>query len=390
MMKNITFSLCQIFCVLFIFTRCSSDAVEEVVLSPSDLVYVINQIELVEGQKVNSVMPTIKGTKPFIFSLVSNPASNQITIDNQGVISVLENIAAGVYKVSVSVSNASQVVNFNEVFTINVKRRALPISNLVYAPNSAEANVGTSISSPTPTLQGTQPVTYSFAVSPTTDRISIDDKGVITASNTLNTGSYVVAVTARNEVGSVTFTNAFTFTIRAIISTPTAPTALSYSPNRINTEQGKTIASATPTITGTSPFTFSIASTNTGNGQISINANTGVITASPTTPVGMYNIDINVRNTAGNATFVNALSIQIDAPAPVPISFAKDVQPFLQVCGNCHAYNTYSSAKANIDNILGRVQRQVGSAGFMPQSGIPLTRAQIDILKKWVDDGLKE
>jgi uncharacterized protein (DUF2141 family) len=390
MIKSSMLRLAQFLGVLLIFTRCSSDASKEVILPPSDLIYASNQIEIVEGQKVSSLPPTIKGTKPFTFSMVSNPTTSQISIDNQGVVSVLENITAGTYKISVIVSNVAQSITFKDIFTVNVKPKIVPVSNLTYMPNTVETTEGMMVSSPIPNIQGSSPITYTITTNPMTDQITVDGKGVISASNALKTGTYAVTITAKNEAGSATFSNAFTITVKAINIPPVLPSSLSYTPNKITTEQGKTIMSATPTISGTSPFSFSIVSTNTSNGNIAINANTGVVTASANTTIGTYNIDVNVRNTAGNVTFTNALSIVVESPAVPTISFAKDVQPILQVCGSCHNFNTYTGAKGNINNILDRVQRPQGSAGFMPQGGTPLTKTQVDILKKWLDDGLKE
>lgn len=387
-MKNSIFQLFSLLSIVLIINACSSSK-EEVALPPAELSYTTNQIEIEEGQKASSSAPTLKGTKPFTFSITTNPATQQITIDNQGVVSVSENLGVGTYKVSITVSNSASRITFNDALTVNVKRKVIAPSNLVYSPNSVEVSVGTAISSAVPTIQGTLPISYTMTTSPITDRISIDNRGVISVANNLTAGTYNVSVTARNEAGSITFANAFSVIVKSVNTSATPPSNLAYSPNTINATQGTAISTNAPTVSGTSPFTFVIASANTANGQITINPSTGVINVGANTPVGAYTISITATNTGGSATFMSVLTINVAAPI-LPISFAKDIQPFLQVCGNCHTYNTYLSARTNANRMLDRIQRPQGSAGFMPQSGTPLTRAQIDLFQKWIDDGLKE
>ncbi len=466
--------------LLFIFARCSSSANKDIIVAPSELIYSVNQLTIEEGQKASSIAPLLKGTPPFTFSVSNNPATSQIVIDNQGIISVLENITAGTYAVSVTASNSTNRATFPSVFTVNVKKKILPPSalaytpnqltldfgavgnstapsiqgtapftfgmtanpqtdkisinnqgviavatgletgtykisvsakndagnvsfndtfsvvvkpsppsNLTYSPNTVEINAGTAVTSSLPSIQGTLPITYTMTTSPVTDKISIGNNGTISVASTLTAGTYNVNVTAKNEASTITFNNVFSVTVKSTNTPASPPSSLSYSPKILTIEQGKAGSSAAPTISGTSPFTFAIGSNNTANGQISINATTGVVSAGANTPTGTYMLTITAGNSAGMATFMGALTVVVNAPV-VAVSFAKDIQPFLQVCGGCHSYNQYAAAKANIDNMLNRVQRAQGSGGFMPQGGSPLSKTQIDLLKKWVDDGLKE
>ncbi len=351
---------------------------------PNNLVYSPNQIDIEEGQKGSSATPTINGTPPFNFSITTNPTSNQITIDNKGIISVAENITEGVYKVSVKVGNVVNSSNFNDIYTINIKKKGVLPTNLIYTPNQLSVNFGTAINSVVPTLQGLQPINFSLTTSPQTNKITINNQGTISAASNLEVGSYTINVSATNSIGTAVFNNAFSIVVKAVI----LPAAnLSYNPNKITVEQGTAVASATPTLTGTSPFTFAITSTNTASGQITINANSGVVSASSTTASGTYILNITATNTQGSVVFQNALTIVVEAPALV--SFALNIQPFLG-CSGCHTYNDYNNARNNINRILDRVQRTQGSSGFMPQGGTPLSATQINLLKKWVSDGFKQ
>ena len=320
----------------------------------------------------------------FNFSITTNPTSNQITIDNKGVISIAENIIEGVYKVSVKVGNVANNSNFNDIYTVNVKKKGVLPTNLTYTPNQLTVNFGTAINSVVPTLQGLQPINFSLTTNPQTNKITINNQGTISAASNLEVGTYAINVSATNSIGTAVFNNAFSIVVKAVI----LPAAnLSYNPNKITVEQGTAVSSVTPTLTGTSPFTFAISSTSTSNAQITINANSGVVSASSSTPSGTYTLNITATNAQGSVAFQNALTIVVEAPALV--SFALNIQPFLG-CSGCHTYNDYNNAKNNINRILDRVQRTQGSSGFMPQGGTPLSPTQINLLKKWVSDGFKQ
>jgi hypothetical protein len=365
------------------FTNAFS-VIVKTVNAPSNLVYLPNKIDIEEGQKGNSSVPTLNGTPTFTFSLTTNPVSNQISIDNQGIISVSDNISEGTYQVNVKVSNIANSTDFNNVFTVNVKKKGVLPSNLSYNPNQLSLNFGTAGNSVAPSLQSTQTVNFSMTSNPQTNKIVINSQGIISTAANLEVGTYTINVAATNSIGTVIFNNAYTIIVKAVIF-PAAN--LSYNPNKITVEKGTTVSSVTPTLTGTSPFTFAISSTNTASGQITINSSSGILSASSNTPSGTYLLNISATNPQGTVAFPNAFTFVVEAPNLV--SFAANIQPFLG-CGGCHNYNSYSSAKADINRILDRVQRTPGSSGFMPQTGIPLTADQINLLKKWVSDGFKQ
>jgi uncharacterized membrane protein len=93
------------------------------------------------------------------------------------------------------------------------------------------------------------------------------------------------------------------------------------------------------------------------------------------------------------------------APAPVPkLTFAK-IAPILSTnCGPCHVANSgasFDARKKFVDNftiakdvsatIIDRVQREPGSAGFMPRGKTAkIPQGDIDLIKQWITDGLLE
>lgn len=58
--------------------------------------------------------------------------------------------------------------------------------------------------------------------------------------------------------------------------------------------------------------------------------------------------------------------------------------------GNKKPYDTYARVKADIDEIIRRVELAPSIRGFMPMHGSKLSSEDIGALKKWKADGLKE
>ena len=99
-----------------------------------------------------------------------------------------------------------------------------------------------------------------------------------------------------------------------------APSSLSYSPNSINITEGDAGISATPTINGDNPITFSLVSS--PDPAISIDANTGVISSTTSLAEGTYQVSVKATNEGGEQTFSNIFTIQVDQPNTAPSSLA--------------------------------------------------------------------
>lgn len=113
-------------------------------------------------------------------------------------------------------------------------------------------------------------------------------------------------------------------------------------------------------------------------------------------------------NIAGTVTYIIvpvsagitgiAVSVTITV-TPARITYTTHIKPLLTTsCTPCHlasGYNStkfdnYATTKNKINGILDRVQRPKNASGFMPQGGTELSAEKIDLLKKWVTDGLLE
>lgn len=94
----------------------------------------------------------------------------------------------------------------------------------------------------------------------------------------------------------------------------------------------------------------------------------------------------------------NAINVVITVN-PLKTTYNTDVKSiFVSSCTPCHLagggnpnkWDQYAQAKAKINVILDRVQRESSATGFMPKGGTKLSAEKIAVLKKWLDDGLLE
>lgn len=176
----------------------------------------------------------------------------------------------------------------------------------------------------------------------------------------------------------------------------TAPSDLVYEPNSLTTDVGVAGESEAPTIKGTAPITYSITTTPDAGAEITIDKNTGVISITAAT-AGNYKVSVTATNEAGDVEFKDAFSV--DVTSKVKVTYKGNIQGIItSSCAPCHVYggnetnyaNAYTTAKDAVDYIIDRVNRDQGTAGFMPYSGTKLDAATLAIIAQWKTDGLLE
>ncbi|MER3497663.1 MAG: hypothetical protein C4308_02985 [Chitinophagaceae bacterium] len=104
--------------------------------------------------------------------------------------------------------------------------------------------------------------------------------------------------------------------------------------------------------------------------------------------------------TASVFVLTNCHSTKKAATEPVvaKATYQTDVQNLvLNNCSPCHIHakggrvkplDTYDALKANIDEVIHRIQLNPGDKGFMPFKRAKLSDSTINVFKKWRDDGL--
>lgn len=84
---------------------------------------------------------------------------------------------------------------------------------------------------------------------------------------------------------------------------------------------------------------------------------------------------------------------------PAAVTYASNIQGILNTsCTPCHfppqgnkePLNTYATAKAHIDGIIDRINRNPGDRGFMPAKHPKLPDSTITAFVKWKEGGLLE
>ena len=141
----------KLYYLFFLYASLLS-CVKKEIISPSfekisEFKYANDSIQMKEGELRKSVLPTFKGSTPVSFQLTSVPVSDKITIDEQGVISTLENLTAGTYIVTVKAINPVETTTFKHVFTIQVNPATKTPINFFYTPNTISLIANTPYSS---------------------------------------------------------------------------------------------------------------------------------------------------------------------------------------------------------------------------------------------------
>jgi hypothetical protein len=159
----------------------------------------------------------------------------------------------------------------------------------------ADANVtaGQTYTGPTPTVTGTQPVSWSLVASPSDMTIN-SSTGVVTWSAPTTVGSpHTITIRATNLAGSAE--ESWSLTVNPA---PVPPVIGAIADD--STTEGHSYVGPTPTVTGTQPVTWSLPDPNNTRAGMTINATTGVVSwANPTSAGSPYTITIRAANAAG-------------------------------------------------------------------------------------------
>ena len=88
------------------------------------------------------------------------------------------------------------------------------------------------------------------------------------------------------------------------------------------------------------------------------------------------------------------------AAKAAPLTYEANLKSvFSEKCTPCHfpdrvvkvkAYNTYETVRADIDEMIRRIQLNPGEKGFMPFKHDKLNDSTIAVFKQWKQDGLRE
>jgi hypothetical protein len=322
-MRGYWFTCITIISVMLVFSCKHPPEIPPVVQSvPAGLNYTPNAIQVQSGHAIASAQPVITGTQPMSYSLTtSNGLSvGHVTIDVNGIIHVDNLLPAGTYVFAVAVTNGAGTTTFYNAYEIMVSQSPILPSALSFTTDTLKINQGSpTVTSPPPAVKGTHPILYSISSSQSSLIAINDSTGAISADSGLAVGTYNVSITATNPAGTQTFTNVIT-----IVINPVKPFNLRYAPNYMNIVSGSAISSVAPVIQGTTPIIYAISSSPV-NSLITIDVNTGIITAGSGLAIGTYSVSVTASNAGGNVQFNSVYSIQVGATAQAPTQLSYSV-----------------------------------------------------------------
>jgi hypothetical protein len=165
------------------------------------------------------------------------------------------------------------------------------------------------------------------------------------------------------------------------------PKNLFYSTNEVFVCTGETFITSIPKVEGTSPMQFSLE-TEPNNPKIRIDESAGTIQIMADSPTGSYKAHVKVCNRTGNMVFKNIITFYISAFDPAGVNFENDVKPLVQIkCDPCHTsgggrdWTNLNNTKKYILNIIEKT-----TSGEMPQNEAPLSSAEIQIFRDWLNN----
>ena len=247
------------------------------------------------------------GTAVYKYTLVSNPTSSYITIDSvTGVITVDSAVAAAdtlnarVYTETITVTdNLNMSYSITKTITVNAPILLTNGSNITTTQGVARS------SNALVKTGGTTGVAYSIATAnatPLPSGITINSTtGVVTVNSSTSSGTYTETITATDSVGA-------TAKLGIIILVNDSITITAGS-NILTTYGRADTATAFTSTGGTGTKNYQITSTIPSG--VAINASTGVITVSKTTPVGIYTETVSVTDSV-NATISTTMIIRVN------------------------------------------------------------------------------
>lgn len=174
---------------------------------------------------------------------------------------------------------------------------------------------GDTYTSISPTIEGTSPYQLIVNSIPAHDgAITIGDDGEIVIGNTLAVGTYNLTLTATNSVGSSSFEDILVVNITA---NNIPPSGLSYTSDTLFINPSDGGSSNVPSITGSSPITYSITSNPSATSFITIE-NDGSITVASNLTEGNYTISVEATNNVTTTTFSDIIVISSNTQNFIP------------------------------------------------------------------------
>ncbi len=259
-----------------------------------------------KGSAYSATFTAASGTSPYVWSISGGALPAGLTLSSAGVLSGTPTAATGTYSFTVKAVDAS-ICSATQAMTIGVV-----CPTLVLSPTSLSSVAqNTAFSQQFTTTGGTSAYTYTRASGTLPTGATLSSSGLLSGTITGAPGSYSFVIRSTDANGC-SLDTAFTWTVTcpALSLTPTTvPAATQYA-----AYSAQTLTASN----GTSPYTWSFTGTMPTGMTLSSG---GILSGTPSSAPGSYNITITATDTNGCAKSgvysitVNCPSFTITAPS---------------------------------------------------------------------------
>ena len=273
---------------------------------PSNLSYTTPNTFRV-GAAISNLTPTVGGGAVVSYSISPALPAGLSLNTTTGVISGTPTAASAATTYTITATNSGGSTTSTVDITVII---AVAPSGLSYATPQVYTVDGNAINNLTPAITG-DPAMFSVSPALPAGLTLNSNTGVISGTPTLAAASTVYTVTATNAGGSITAT------IDVTVVNANPPTGLTYTtPNTF--VLGNRIQNLTPTVSGGAVRSYSISPALPAG--LTLNANTGVISGTPTAVNAATDYTVTATNSGGNATATIRIAV-IMIVAPSSLSY---------------------------------------------------------------------
>jgi Putative Ig domain len=316
--------------------------------APSALQYSTSSEVLTEGVAILSDVPSSSGGAISSYSSSPSLPAGLSLNTTSGVISGTPSVIAANAQYTITGKNSAGSAST----ILNIKVNAQAPSALTYSQGSLTLTKGTAMASiDTPSSHGGAIVSYSISSALPAGLSFNTTTGAISGTPTALSVNTPYLITATNSGGSTTET------IDVAVDN-VAPSKLAYTSPSLSLNVGTAMTNDVPSSSGGAVVSYS-ASPALPSG-LTLNASTGVISGTPSTPSSQTNYSITAKNTGGSTSA--ALSITVVAQVVIPsqpLVQARSADDFVNSVGvNTHFDYTgtpYTTQTSQILSYLGQL-----------------------------------